>query len=530
MPPPTDYPVNALGNLLGGAARAIHDMTQAPMAIGAQSVLAVAALATQAHFSVLLPHGALQPISLFCLTIAESGERKSGCDRLAKTSVGIREKELRRKFDKEMAQYNDALAAWSALRKKVLASAKVAPTVKMAAPGDDARPPEGDDFPGEPGPVVDAEHSTKRENLEGLHFHRTPDSGNDVSGVAAMQAALAAIGDKPKMPLAPILTAPEPTYEGLVKALVVGQPSMGIFSDEGGGFIGGHGMSKESKTRTMSGLNGLWDGQEIKRIRAAENEITSLFGRRISVHLMAQPIIANTLLSDPEADGIGLLARFLIAAPAPASGTRFERPPSALSESDLRRYEARALELLRHPLPLVEGKENELEPRSLPLSVEAGGVYVEFKDHVEAQLGPDGAFKEIKPFANKAAEHAARIAAVMTVFEDRLATEISGVTMARGITLVNFYLGEAVRLVHAAKLSTPVVAAKRALDWLHDHGWHERPSFSTQELYQRGPTFIREAALARAVLATLVDHGWAHQVDPGSERSGWKLAGPEAAP
>ena len=42
----------------------------------------------------------------------------------------------------------------------------------------------------------------------------------------------------PLPPLKPILTTEEPTYEGLVKLLLVGQPSMGLFSDEGGRFLG----------------------------------------------------------------------------------------------------------------------------------------------------------------------------------------------------------------------------------------------------------------------------------------------------
>jgi hypothetical protein len=534
--PPTEYPVDALGELLGGAARAIHDMTQAPMAIGAQSVLAVAALATQAHCDVLLPHGALQPISLYCLTIAESGERKSGCDKLAKVAIVKREKELRREFDKLMKRFIDDNAAWSALRKKALAAAKLSPKSKTAAADDEAQSTEGDALQGEAETLADAEQPSDEQpakkigNLSDIRIDLAGPTGDAAADLAAMQAALAALGNKPEMPLQPILCASDPTIEGLVKALAVGQPSMGILSDEGGSFIGGHSMAKESKVPSISTLSSFWDGSEYKRIRATDSHVIILFGRRISMHLMTQPIVAAALLSDPEANGIGLLARFLIVAPAPASGTRLERPPSELSEPALQRYEARALEILRLPLPLVEGKANELDPRPVPLSEEARGVYCAFKDHVEAQLGPDGALKEIKPFANKATEHAARIAAVMTIFEDPLAPEISGETMARGIELATFYIDEAVRLVHGAKISVPIRTAKRALEWLHEHGWHERASFSLQEVYQRGPAFIREAAAAKAVLTTLAEHSWVHQVDPGSERSGWKLAGPEAAP
>jgi hypothetical protein len=49
------------------------------MAILAQSALAVAALAVQAHANGETLDG-IRPLSLYCLTIAASGERKSSCD------------------------------------------------------------------------------------------------------------------------------------------------------------------------------------------------------------------------------------------------------------------------------------------------------------------------------------------------------------------------------------------------------------------------------------------------------------------
>jgi hypothetical protein len=44
LPPADPYPVDALGNMLTEAARAVHDRVQAPLATCSQSVLAVATL------------------------------------------------------------------------------------------------------------------------------------------------------------------------------------------------------------------------------------------------------------------------------------------------------------------------------------------------------------------------------------------------------------------------------------------------------------------------------------------------------
>ncbi|MBB1493025.1 DUF3987 domain-containing protein [Paracoccus sp. MC1854] len=59
---------------------AAHRETQAPLAIAAQSALALASLAVQGHANVETLGGD-RPLSLFCVTIAGSGERKSTVDR-----------------------------------------------------------------------------------------------------------------------------------------------------------------------------------------------------------------------------------------------------------------------------------------------------------------------------------------------------------------------------------------------------------------------------------------------------------------
>jgi hypothetical protein len=155
-----------------------------------------------------------------------------------------------------------------------------------------------------------------------------------------------------------MLTCPEPTYEGLCKYLQSGQPSIGVFSSEGGLFIGGHGMSDENKLRTAAGLSALWDGEPIKRVRAGDGT-SVLPGRRVAIHLMAQPDVAAIMLSDRMLLSQGLLSRCLITAPEPISGTRVRREPSDLVDAAIKRYGERLLHLLERPLLLKDGK-NEL--------------------------------------------------------------------------------------------------------------------------------------------------------------------------
>lgn len=310
LPPADQFPVGALGDILGAATRAINDRVQAPMAICGQSTLAAATLAAQGHADVELPTGHVKPITNYLFSIAETGERKTATDTEALWPFRKREKALRENYDKALPLYENATIAWEKARDHAIKKAK----------GDRA----------------------------------------------AIKSALDNLGPPPAAPLTPMLTFPEPTYEGLVKHLPSGQPSVGIFSAEGGQFIGGHGMTEEAKLRTAAGLSCLWDGETIKRVRGGDG-VTILPGRRVALHLMAQSAVAAVMLSDPMLLNQGLLSRCLVTAPESNAGSRLWHDPATDSDAAMKRYGARILGILEKPLPLVEGKTNELSPRALPL-------------------------------------------------------------------------------------------------------------------------------------------------------------------
>ena len=91
---------------------------------------------------------------------------------------------------------------------------------------------------------------------------------------AGREADLRALGDEPLAPLAPIMTMAEPTIEGLAKLLLTGQPSVGVFSAEGGQFVGGHAMSDDAKLRSAAALSHLSDGEPWKRVRSLDGAHT----------------------------------------------------------------------------------------------------------------------------------------------------------------------------------------------------------------------------------------------------------------
>jgi hypothetical protein len=96
-------------------------------------------------------------------------------------------------------------------------------------------------------------------------------------------------------------------------------------------------------------------------------------------------------------------------------------------------------------------------------------------------------------FANKAPEHAARLAAVQTRIEDPDAQELSAAAMANGIALATFYRAEALRLVQGSQVPAGLRAAERLRVWRC--GWPE-DLVSLPDICQRGPHPLRAAAEA----------------------------------
>jgi len=449
MPPGEPFPAESLGPLCRDAAMGIHERVQAPIGICAQSVLAVASLASQGHADIELPTGQTRPSSLFLVTVAASGERKTSCDNEAASAVRAREEALRAAHAESVGGYLNARDAWKKAREDAMRKGK-----------GDAR---------------------------------------------AIRSALDALGPEPEAPRHPLLTAPEPTFEGLTRALAIGQPSIGIFSAEGGQFVGGHGMSDEAKLRTAAGLSSIWDGEPIKRVRAGDG-VMVLAGRRVSLHLMMQPDVAASLLGDRVLADQGLLSRLLVSAPESMAGRRLWREPGAEYAHAIKRFGERALGLLESPLTYANGTRDELIPRALPLSRPARQLWIAFADHVERQIGPGGPLEAVRGFANKAAEHAARLAAVLCVLEHASALDVDEECMARGIVLAQHYLGEALRLAEAARIDPGLRRARQLLDWLQ-RSWGE-PAVSLPDIYQLGPAGFRDKKSARAAVEILVEHGW----------------------
>ncbi|MFT5709328.1 MAG: hypothetical protein ACI8QT_000014 [Halioglobus sp.] len=276
------YPVEQLGPLLGGAAKAIADAVQSPLETAAHSILTVAAFTAHSLANVVIDVRTI-PLSLFVLTISESGERKSSSDKLAASGLEAHQKKLLEAYPELLKDHKDAEAIY------------------------------------------------KKNYGEAL-------KGDNPAGDLAQLV-------EPLPPPTPIILAQEPTLEGLQKSFISGLPSQALFTDEGGQFLGGHAMNADNMLKTIAGLSKFWDGSPIIRTRAGDGESAALYGRRLSIHLMVQPAVVEKHMSDPLLMQQGWLARFLMVRSTPKAGTRKYNAGATLDEA-LQGFHTRIADLL----------------------------------------------------------------------------------------------------------------------------------------------------------------------------------------
>lgn len=452
LSPSKDYPVDALGTVLAAAARSLHANVKSPLALCGQSVLAAASLAVQPHADVYI-HGRQHPLTLWHITVAESGERKSATDTIALSAHRKHEHLAIHAYQRAFPTYQAQLAAYEAALKQV----------------------------------------KNRKNAT----------------VAEIAAAIAALGPVPSPPPRGILICAEPTVEALQKLYLANVPSLGLFSDEGAGFFGGYSMNSEHAQRSTSTLSKLWDDGSSDRIRATDGA-NKLYGRRLALHMLMQPVIAERVLSNELLVGQGFLARCLIAWPETTAGTRMYEAVDVRNEPAIRIFGAHVATLLERAPRFSPDHEGELDPRALTLTPDALETWTTAHNAIEERMRPGGPYSHIKGWASKGPEQILRVAGVLTIFGNVDARYIEAGAVADAARLVAWHLGEAMRLVDTASVPLKVQRAEAVLKWCREHG---AALVDAKTLQNRGPSKVRQADDVTEAMAVLVEHGWATPVE-----------------
>jgi hypothetical protein len=183
-------------------------------------------------------------------------------------------------------------------------------------------------------------------------------------------------------------------------------------------------------------------------------------------------------------------------------GTRLYKAENLREDPATIAYLACLRTLLEQTLPLKEDT-NDLNPRPLPLSHGAKKAWVAFYNRIELNLASGKVYEPIRAFAGKAAEHALRIAGVLTILDRFEAQGIPKEAMEAAITLAQYYVDEWLRLAGSQEESADLVLAHKLKKWLHDK---RLTHIYLAQVYQKGPYGIRDRATAMQSIAILETH------------------------
>ncbi|MBA5605387.1 DUF3987 domain-containing protein [Duganella sp. FT3S] len=419
---------------------------QAPIPLVFASALGAISLACQRSINVQRPNGLISPCSLYLLTIAESGERKSTVDKIFRKPITEFERKRTAIFSSQIIHYEAMLSAWNVEKKAILSSIK-----KCTIKGESC-------------------DQLKEQLIE--------------------HNLLA-----PERPKSWKMIYTDATPEAIKRGLFESNGSAGIISDEAGDILFGRALTD------LSAINSLWSGDAYQVDRVGSSSY-SVSDPRLTLSLMIQPNPLRNYLgkSDTIARSIGFLARFLVAFPQSTQGERFieDRTHSWTCVSE---FHDRLESILEQSVS------NEC-PQTLRFCHAAKERWIEVQNEVELDLGKGRFLSDIKDFASKLSENIARLAAIFHTFEEK-SGPISLETLNQAVEIGVWYAFEFKRLFsdegrnflnddHSTKLE----------NWLFDLSI-KTSSLHIQKNYirQYAPYSLRNKRILDSALNDLVQDG-----------------------
>jgi hypothetical protein len=456
---PEEYPLTDLPQIIKDAVEEVQACVQAPLALVAACALSVVSAAMQARFDIQRNAILSGPSSLFFLTVAESGERKSVIDKLFMEPLYEWQAKQSRTYKDKQAQYEVALEAWQE---------------------------RGNDL----------EH-----RIAGGLYKETLGTALDPMRVHE--------GMMPRAPRKAEMLRGDDTTAALLTGMN-DYPVAVIISAEAGVIFGSHSMGTDQATGNLGVFNLIWDGAPIRQRRAGRGPV-DIERPRGTVGLMVQETVLRGFVNRTGdlAKGIGYFARFLFSQPESTMGTRFYTEPTANMPA-LRRFQAKVAALLDVEVQFDEL--DRLDPKVVVLDPDAYKTWVVFHNEVEEQLGDY--FSDIKGVAAKAAENAARLACCFHTFATDVEVPVPRATMNDACAVMRWYLDEAVRFGQVSGLTKEMQDAERVEHFLVEQvklvlrGKLDASKLTVNRIRQHGPGALRGRGKdIDAAVEALCDHG-----------------------
>lgn len=465
---PEPYPLDALPDTIRLAVEEVLGFVKAPTPLVVSAALSALSMAIQSHADVMRAEKLTGPTSLFLLTIAESGERKSTCDGFFTAAIREYEALQAEAVKPFIYEYEARFNSWDAKYKGITDSIRAA--IKAGQPTD------------------------------------------------ALEAELLQLQqDKPEPPRAPRIIYGDTTPAALKYNLAKGWPSGAVISSEGGIVFGGHGMKKDSAMENLATLNQLWDGTDMPTERRATESYT-VKGARFTMSIMVQEATLRAFFKQDNglARGTGFLARFLVAWPESTQGHRpFTEAPS--NWPNLATFNRRISEILNQDPPIDDS--GVLHPVMMALAPEAKAAWVNFHDAIESMLVSGGELFDIRDVASKAADNAARLACLFHVFSGD-AGAISLNAFESASMIVAWHLNEARRFFGGLALPQELADAARLDSWMIEHCKQEKTAVIPVTTVQRfGPCGLRAKVAIDAAMDELESLERARRVKDGKRKT-----------
>ena len=389
------YPIDALPEIIKNAIIAYAEYGQQPISLLANSALSHVSLSCQGLANVARDDLLVSPISMYFITVASSGERKTAADKVFSQGICAWEEATKATTMPTYHYQKNAYLTWSIKRKAILAMIK-----RLATQGYDT------------------------------------DVQEDAYNAIMMQ--------QPDIPLLPKLKYEDITAEALSENLAKEWPSASIFSDEAGIFLSSPSMQKDN-TKFVALLNKLWDAQPLSIHRKTSNDIF-IKDRRFTLNLMMQPLLLKQMLHKQQ--GInrhsGFLARTLMAYPESNMGTRFYKTPVNHVTEAINKFHQRIATCLDNTMPIDSAGFKHIP--ALTFSKSGKEVWVKYFNSIEKAIANPYQWQSISDLASKASENIARLSALFHVFTGENSMEISADNVECAYQIIAWHLDEAKRI------------------------------------------------------------------------------------
>ena len=422
---PPELRADALPGWLGAFVGSLCAALQVPATMVIGMALSVLATCVQRRYVVLVHDGYVEPTSLWSLTVAPSGSRKSAVLSALTAPLGAWEKRAGDRMRREIAANNARI---------VVAEAAIKRLQGQAGKCDDQQ---------------EREHLRKQIEDE--------------------------IANTPERMFAPRVFVNDATVERTQMVLVEQGGKASVLADEAGLFTS---LSSNYGGAGGPALDVLLSGHSGGDVRVERASRQAYVTRAaVTLGLMLQPDLLNDAAGSNRFKASGLIARFNYFVPGPFVGGRDVRRFTPVP-SDVRDQYARSIdELLPNPM---EGPH--LPPIVVSLDALALELWFDFAQECETGLAEGGALSAVADLGAKLAGTAARIALLFELVEVGPKPDaVSEGSMARAIALCR-------QLVPHARAAFKLLAADEAdrdadhvLQWIVAKG--EQESIRQSEIH-----------------------------------------------